>query len=383
VCHSKHQKQPVFTPFFNPYIPKTQFLFIFLKSILKDFMKKIFLLVLIFASIISFSQDQEFNKPNYDVIKKEIKDVNSVYYYPKLKKKYDSGDFTMSPEEKRHLYYGFVFQADYSTEYTSKNRDRFVEILQKKELNEVDYDQIISYGDSILKTSPFDLRVLNYQNIAFEKRGINNRMIKSSAQMGIITNAILSTGDGLTEKSAFYVTTISHEYDILNIIGFEFGGSQSLIKTCDYLTVKENSDKIKGLYFDISPSLAKLNINFSTDTLKREDLIGTWKITNVLEKSQNKYLAELIKGFEVSSFIFNQDNTFHFKSTDKSRGILEFIKIMGTSNWTYDLNKNLVKIGTKKDHYSLMFFKLIQKDGKTFFAIEDTDMKLTFEVEKI
>ncbi|OOG71593.1 DUF4919 domain-containing protein [Flavobacterium sp. A45] len=345
-------------------------------------MKNTFLLILTFLSIISFAQDPEFRKPNYDEIKKEIKDANSVYYYPKLKQKFDSADFTMSMEEKRHLYYGFVFQDDYSAEYTSKNRDKFIEILQKKELNEIDYDQIISYGDSILKTSPFDLRVLNYQNIAFDKRGITNRMISSSSQIRIITNAILSSGDGLTKESAFYVTTISHEYDILNIIGFEFGGSQSLIKTYDYLTVKENEDKIKGLYFDISPSLAKLDINFSTETFKKEDLIGTWKIINVLEKSQNKYLAELIKGFEVSSLIFNQDNTFHFKSTNKSRGILEFTKMMGTSNWIYDPNKNLIKIGTKKDHYSVMGFKFVQKEGKTFFVIEDTDMKLTFEVQK-
>lgn len=343
-------------------------------------MKKIFLSILVLVSIVSFSQDLKFIKPNYDAIKKEIKDINSVYYYPKLIQKYNSGDFTMLIEEKRHLYYGFVFHDNYSTEYASKNRDKLIEILQKKELNEIDYDQIISYGDSILKTSPFDLRILNYQNMAFEKRGINNKMINSSAKLRIITNAILSSGDGLTQESAFCVTNISHEYDILNILGFKFGGSQSLIKKTDYLTVKENNDKIKGLYFDISPILAH---NFSMGLFNTEDLIGTWKITKVLEKYQNKHLTELIKGFEASSFIFNQDNTFHFKSTDKSRGILEFIKMMGSSNWIYDLNKNLIKIGTKKDHYSLMGFKFIQKDGKTFFAIEDNGMKLTFEVEKI
>lgn len=345
-------------------------------------MKNTFLLLLIFVSIVSSAQELAFEKPNYDEIEKEIKDANSVYYYSKLKQKFDSADFTMSMEEKRHLYYGFVFQDEYATEYASKNRDKFIEILHKKELTEIDYDQIISYGDSILKTCPFDLRILNYQNIVFDKRGITNRMINSSAKIRIITNAILSSGDGLTEETALYVTAISHEYDIINILGFEFGGSQSLIKTYDYLTVKENNDKIKGLYFDITPSLTKLDINSSADFFRKEDLIGTWKIKDVLEKSQNKYLAELIKGFEVSSLTFNQDNTFHFKSTNKSRGILEFIKMMGTSNWIYDPNKKLVKIGTKKDHYTLMGFKFIQKEGKTFFVIEDTGMKLTFEVEK-
>jgi hypothetical protein len=345
-------------------------------------MKNIFPLLLSLVSIVSFAQDIEFKRPNYDAIKKEIKDTNSVYYYPKLKQKFNSADFTMTLEEKRHLYYGFVFQDDYSTEYASKNRNQFIEILQKKEINESDYDQLITYGDSILKKSPFDLRILNYQNIAFEKRGITNRMINSSSQIRIITNAILSSGDGMTEESALYVTTISHEYDILNILGFQFGGSQSLIKTYDYLTVKENEDKIKGLYFDISPSLTKLDINSSAPIFKKEDLIGTWKITDVLETSKNKNIVELIKGFKVSTFIFNQDNTFHFKSTDKSRGILEFLKFLGSSNWIYDTNRNLIKVGTKKDHYSLMGFKFIQKEGKTFFVVEDTGMQITFEVKK-
>jgi len=41
-----------------------------------------------------------------------------------------------------------------------------------------------------------------------------------------------------------------------------------------------------------------------------------------------------------------------------------------------------VKVGSKKDHYTLMGFKVIKKNGKIFFAVEDTGMSLTFEVKK-
>lgn len=207
-------------------------------------------------------------------------------------------------------------------------------------------------------------------------------MISSTVKIRLLTDAILSSGDGLTEESAFYVINIPQEYDILNMIGFEFGGSQSLIKTNDYLTVKENPANIKGLYFDISPRLAKINLNSSSGNFKKEDVIGIWKIVDVLESFKNKNLTELIKGFEVSTFILNADHTFHFKSSDKSKGILEFIKMFGTTNWIYDSTKNMLRIGTKKDNFSVMELKFTQKEGKTFFITEEDGMSLSFEVQK-
>jgi len=69
---------------------------------------------------------------------------------------------------------------------------------------------------------------------------------------------ILSSGDGRTEESAFHVISVSHEYDILQVLGFEFGGQQSLTtKDCDYLAVKENEYDIKGFYFNVQMLLEK------------------------------------------------------------------------------------------------------------------------------
>ena len=64
------------------------------------------------------------------------------------------------------------------------------------------------------------------------------------------------------KKEAFYVIYTSHEYDLLNILGFQFGGSQSLIEHYDYLTLAENEAKIEGLYFDVSPCLNSMSKMF-------------------------------------------------------------------------------------------------------------------------
>lgn len=226
-------------------------------------MKKLLTLVLTILSFTTFSQEIKFEKPNYNKIEKEIQKKSSSYYYEKLKEKFNASDSTMTLEEKRHLYYGFSFQKEYSSSYHNKANDSLINVLNKQNHLTDDFKKIITFGNQILSENPFDLRVLNYQLYAYEKMQEKDNYIKKLTQFSIIVDAILSSGDGTSKENAFYVINVSHEYDILNIIGFEFGGSQSLIAgQYDYLKVKENNFKIDGLYFDISPSIKSIENMF-------------------------------------------------------------------------------------------------------------------------
>lgn len=226
-------------------------------------MKKLLTLVLTILSFTTFSQEIKFEKPNYNKIEKEIQKKSSSYYYEKLKEKFNASDSTMTLEEKRHLYYGFSFQKEYSSSYHNKANDSLINVLNKQNHLTDDFKKIITFGNQILSENPFDLRVLNYQLYAYEKMQEKDNYIKKLTQFSIIVDAILSSGDGTSKENAIYVINVSHEYDILNIIGFEFVGSQSLIAgQYDYLKVKENNFKIDGLYFDISPSIKSIENMF-------------------------------------------------------------------------------------------------------------------------
>jgi len=48
------------------------------------------------------------------------------------------------------------------------------------------------------------------------------------------------------------VINTSDEYFLLSVFGFEFGGTQSLTRPCDYLELAENESGIEGLYFTLS-----------------------------------------------------------------------------------------------------------------------------------
>ena len=222
-------------------------------------MKHQFLILFIIIPGFIFSQTAEFEKPNYKKIEKEISKKESNFFYDSLFKRYQNGDTTLNIQEKRHLYYGGVFQDTYAPYGSSNYADSIKILLKNNPLTDTDYKNIIRFSDLIFLENPFDLEALNYALFACDKSEQTSLLHKKYAQMNVIFDAVLSSGDGLKKESAFYVIYINHEYAVLNILGFEFGGQQRLIEHYDFLKVNKNKYNIEGFYFDVSPSLNHLN----------------------------------------------------------------------------------------------------------------------------
>ncbi|MFH6943878.1 DUF4919 domain-containing protein [Flavobacterium sp. FlaQc-50] len=211
--------------------------------------------VFLFFSLAGFSQSPKFVAPNYKEIESNIKDKKSVYYYPNLLEKFNVSDSTMTLEQKRHLFYGFVFQEKYNPYSVSDDKKSLNTLINKENLTNQDFEKIIELSDLNLKENPFDLRPLNYKSYAFKKLNKEAESKLNVIKTNIIMEALLSTGNGTSKESAFYVINTSNEYDLINMIGFQFGGEQSLIEHYDYLKLAENKYNIPGFYFDISPCL--------------------------------------------------------------------------------------------------------------------------------
>jgi len=225
--------------------------------------KQLLVVLILLLSMTLFSQNNiDIKSPDYKKIEKEISNKESDYYYPKLLTKYMISDTTMTLKEKRYLYYGYAFQDSYSPYGHSDFYDSLRTVLNNEKHSDEDLLKIIEFSDSVLVENPFDLRAINYQLYAFEKLEKEIEFDKKMNQMRIIVDALLSSGDGLKEETAFYVIETSHEYALLNILGFEFGGEQRLIEHYDYLVVKNNSQEINGFYFDVSPCLNSLENMF-------------------------------------------------------------------------------------------------------------------------
>lgn len=226
-------------------------------------MRKVLMcIILMFYFGISFAQNASIKKPDYDQIKKNISEKNSNLYYPKLLAKFNSSDTTMTLDEKRHLYYGFIHQKKYSPYTRSDYTDSLRIALKKKNYKTKDLKNIVKYSDSLLKDNPFSLKIINYKLYAEKQMKDSINHLKDYTKMRIITDAMFSSGDGHSKETAFFVISPTHEYSLLNLLGYKFGGKQNLIDHYDYLTLAANEYDVKGLYFDISASLDHMNSLF-------------------------------------------------------------------------------------------------------------------------
>ena len=222
-------------------------------------MKLLYSLLILFISQSFFAQDFELKKPDFDLIEKNVKDKNSPYYFDKLYARFIVADSTMTIEERRHLYFGYSFQDEYAPYERSDAEQDLNEILQKEEITQQDYQDILTLSSKILKTYPFSIRMMEYRIFVYNELRQYDDAVKETVQANIILDAILSTGEGTSKESSFYVINVINEYELINILGFEYGGQQELIDGLyDYLTLKENSYNIEGLYFEVSRCLNSL-----------------------------------------------------------------------------------------------------------------------------
>lgn len=228
-------------------------------------MKKLLLLLVLMSSNISMAQEQGFTKPDYNGIRKAIQQPNTPLFYKRLMERFHEGDSSMTLQQKRHLYYGFIHQTHYRPYHRSEYGDSLRQAVKTiKELIPLQ-NKILKYTDAMLQENPFDLQAITYQMNLLDVLGKTQTLNKRRAQMHIIFDAIVSTGDGKSKETAYYVIFTAHEYALLSALGYDFGGLQRLTRPCDYLQLAENDEGITGLYFNIAPCLDHLRAMFKKD----------------------------------------------------------------------------------------------------------------------
>lgn len=171
--------------------------------------------------------------------------------------RYLLGDSTMTIDEQRHLYFGYVFQPTYNPADTSQYNAKMANILNKQHFTNEDYDQVIEYADALLAEDPFNMRALNAKLLVYAQKNNVAAYKKTAQKRRIVQQAITSSGDGMSKTTPYYVIKVAHEYDILPFMGFKFGGKDKIEKgcQCNSLTLAPNRFGIDIIYFDISPVL--------------------------------------------------------------------------------------------------------------------------------
>lgn len=208
--------------------------------------------------LISASATAQFQPPKFDGIEKIIQVKDSPFYYPKIFERYKNLDTTLTVQDYRVLYFGYIFHKDYDPYGMPTQFDSLNLILQKPTITTNDYLDIIRIEKDILNEYPFNIRELSLLSKAYKETGQPELSEIVHSQFEKLTKAILSTGDGKTKETAMYVISNSHEYDILNFLGLTYDNNVSEIEnTYEYLKVKPNKYKLEGIYFNIQKMFEK------------------------------------------------------------------------------------------------------------------------------
>lgn len=225
-------------------------------------MKNFFLVICFFVCFHGVAQDEAFVLPvNMEFIATEIADENSINYYPKLMKRFDDFDKTLTTLDYRFLYYGFTKQSNYSGYKTHDFEDEILKTLNKKtDLSTKDFNKLEVKLKEVLQDNPFKLKMLRlliYVSDSLDKKTETEQLIM---RFNGIIEAIISSGDGLSCMSGFKVISVSDEYIILDTFGLNVKGQSLVEGPCDLLHLADPNEELKidGLYFDIEIFFGKM-----------------------------------------------------------------------------------------------------------------------------
>lgn len=197
-------------------------------------------------------------KPDLDSIRAATLNPDSPFYFRKLKQKYERNDTTMTQEEFRHFYLGYMFQEDYDPYRISPYASKTDELRQKTVHTKEEIDTIRKYTQLALADNPFDLRQMSFLvHVLKQKRKDMSAKIWEYRLEHLLA-AIKSTGTGESVESAWYVIYPMHEYDMVQLLGYEATDAKFIEPGYDYLSViPDNDSKVKrgkiadGFYFNV------------------------------------------------------------------------------------------------------------------------------------
>ncbi len=197
-------------------------------------------------------------KPDLEEIRRNTLDPASKFYFPKLKKKYEVNDTTMTPEEFRNFYLGYMFQEDYDPYRVSPYSAITDEFRNKPTHTKEEIDTITKYAQLALEDNPFDLRQMSFLVHVLKEKRKDMRAKIWEYRLEHLLGAIKSTGTGESVENAWYVMYPAHEYDTVQLLGYEAVDAQFIDPGYDYLAVqpdetdtRKRDKSANGFYFNV------------------------------------------------------------------------------------------------------------------------------------
>lgn len=198
-------------------------------------------------------------RPDLDKIRQQTLDPDSPYFFPRLLEKYNRNDTTMTNEEYRNFYLGYMFQEDYDPYRVSPYSGKTEKLRERTKHTKAEIDTIKKYAELSLRDNPFDLREMSFLVHVLKEKKKNMSAKIWEYRLEHLLGAIKSTGTGEDPENAWYVIYPMHEYDIVQLQGYQAVDAQYIEPGIDYLLIEPEEETArrlrkkvaKGFYFNV------------------------------------------------------------------------------------------------------------------------------------
>lgn len=229
------------------------------------------LLFFVLIKITSVSNAQVISRINFDEIKKEISDSNSIYFYPNLTARLISQDLTLTKLDYKHLYYGSVFQENYHPYGISNIQKKFNTAYTQNN----DFVKVENLGLEVLQENPVNLGVMLKMIFLYNHlKNVEKATILATIYVGFLEE-IYRSGDGKTCEDSFVVLSVDDEYCITGDLGLTVV-KQSLVGSCDRLIFnrrgQKGKNKIRQLYFNVKMPLMHFSKSYENSNVPHPDV---------------------------------------------------------------------------------------------------------------
>lgn len=198
---------------------------------------------------------QKVHDIDLTLINSVISVPNSPFEYARLKNRMYHRDTTLTDYDFQLLYFGAIFQSDYSPYITTPQEEQFNDLYGSG-----NYAEALPLADSALKKNPVNLQLTLRAAVCANSL---NRPELTATYMRMyqgIFQTIVNTGDGWSEEHAFVVTSVNDEYEIMKMWEIGFTKQSLLASETDMFTLdkatrkdlKKHGIKTNGIYFDVS-----------------------------------------------------------------------------------------------------------------------------------
>lgn len=113
-----------------------------------------------------------------------------------------------------------------------------------------------------------------------------------------------------------------------------------------------------------------------------QEIIGTWKVKEISNSKESEASKKLMSDiFLNSEFTFTKANKFQFVTSNKSRASQELTSGFSNTSWILDSKNQVIKVGSKKDNYTILIILYKVIDGTMYFQLHEFGS--IFKMEKV